>query len=308
MASRAEWYALVSIGGVGPRRVRGLLNAFGSLDEALAQPDEDLVGKGMLTETHVAQLRKRLARVEEIERQLDDLDMDGIRTIPMDSDAYPSALLTTGRAPALLFVAGDPEMAHGRGVAIVGARNASDGGLEFAQALAARVSEAGLAVISGLAPGIDTAAHEGCLEVGGTPVGVLGSGFGGSRAQTDLCTEVAQHGTLLTELRPGVPPTTANLMARNRIVTGLSYGVVIVELGQTQGTVSTLRSAQSQGRPLFIAAPAAESEVGRAEIAAGAPLIDSPDDLDALVEVASSYEPQPSDDEEDDDGQLRLFT
>ena len=307
MASRAEWFAIATISGVGPARIRTLLRAYGTLEEALAQPDEGLMGKNMLSESQVAQLRKRLGRIEQIENMLDDLDMDGIRLIPMDAEAYPPLLLTIASPPPVLFARGDPECANQRGVAIVGARSASEEALEFAQALGASVAQAGLSVVSGLAAGVDAAAHVGCLEAGGVPVGVLGCGLSAVRQQVDLCEDVAREGLLLSELMPQTHATTANLMARNRIVASLARAVVALALGGSQGTISTVRDARRQGRPLFLGPIAAATESGREQVQAGVPVIEDPLDIAALIEAARVYDPQSPEDELESGGQLRLF-
>lgn len=308
MATRAQWYALASIRGVGPARIGKLLRAYGSVDEVLAQPDAGLIGKDALSPDQLRHLRRNLLHIDQIEAMLDDWDSDGIRLVPMDSDEYPPILLTIPTAPAVLYVAGDIGYAQRPGVAIIGARSATEDEMGFARALGEAVSRAGLSVISGLAPGVDTAAHEGCLGAEGTPVGVLGHGLYASRTQESLYEEVARHGVLITEFEPSVRPTRATLMARNRVVTGLAHAVIAVALAETQGTLNALEVARRQGRPVFLSPLAASTETGHAQVEAGASVLSDPLEPTPFIQAALGFEPSQQREGEELGGQLPLFT
>ncbi len=308
MASSACWYVVTSIQGVGPARVRKLLDAFGSLDEALAAEAPDVLATGALTEAQYAALRKRLDRVEEIEAFLEDLSMDGVSVVTPDHDGYPNLLRNLRGAPVLLYVAGDPDALSADGAAVVGPRAASDEALEYARALGASLSEAGLAVYSGLAAGIDTQAHVGAVEVEGVPVGILGSGLGAMRVEDpDLVGDVRRLGALATEYAMTTPPSVARLMARNRVVVGLSRAVIVVDVGETGGTRDTAERALKGGRPLFLGAPGLTHSAGRALEAMGARPLGDPEDVAEVAEAVRAFvDPSPQPDEPDPPGQLTL--
>lgn len=296
MASRAEWWALTSISRVGPRTVARLLDCFGELSDVLRAGRDEWIGSGALPGDRALQLEKRLARIEEWERMAEDLASEGITLLSLEDELYPEPLRMLRYPPPLLFARGSEWDVLGMPlVAIVGARHASDEGRAWAGALAGRLAERGLAVVSGMAEGIDEAAHCGALAAGGLTLGVLGCGLLSPRGPAeDLVEDVCRSGLLLSELQPQAPPTTSNLMARNRIVAGLARAVVVAEFGETSGTVNTARNAAEIGRPLLLGPIAAAQESGVAECERGAEVLG--EDLGPLLRALERpLTPQPTD-------------
>jgi len=308
VASVAEWVAVTSVGGLGPARILRLLERHGTLDEALALPDDELMREARLIPRQVATLRARLKRVGELEAYVDDLDIDGISIVPIDADGYPPLLRAIDYPPVVLYVIGDPSLLAMRSVAIVGARAASDEGMAFATALGRELSAAGWAVASGLADGIDAAAHTGCLEAGGVPVGVLGCGLAAVEDEAEaLAFDVRSAGALTSEQSMSQRPSASTNMARNRIIAGLARATVAVEFGPSGGTLSTVNATLDTGRPLFLAPPAVESTTGKELIRDGARLLRRPDDLADLLAAAESFDPATAQRRDRADDQLRLF-
>jgi len=169
-----------------------------------------------------------------------------------DAD-YPPLLREIAEPPLALFIAGDPTLLWHPALAIVGSRLPSAGGLDNARAFAAACARAGLAVTSGLAAGIDGAAHHAALDAGGLTVAVLGTGidvpYPAQHAQ--LHHEIEHHGVLVSEYPPGTPPRRGNFPARNRIIAGLALGTLVVEAALRSGALITARLAAESGREVF---------------------------------------------------------
>jgi DNA processing protein len=175
------------------------------------------------------------------------------RVIDLGDDDYPPLLQEIHDPPARLYVHGDPLALARPQVAIVGSRRASAAGSRLAHSLAADLVEAGLVVCSGLARGIDGAAHRGAAEAGGSTVAVMATGIDRvyPPRHRDLAGTIRRGGCLVTEFRPGMPPLAHNFPRRNRIISGLSLGVVVVEAAPLSGSLITARLALEQGREVF---------------------------------------------------------
>lgn len=182
------------------------------------------------------------------------LESAGLQLIGCDSERYPPLLRQIPSAPAALYVRGDPAALHSAQLAIVGSRNPTAGGARTARDFAAFLAHQGLAITSGLALGIDAAAHEGALAAQGRTIAVLGSGLdrlyppeNGALAERI----VAGGGTVLTEFPPGTGPHRENFPRRNRLISGLSLGTLVVEAARHSGSLITARLAGTQGREVF---------------------------------------------------------
>ena len=175
--------------------------------------------------------------------------------------AYPSGLRALTRPPALLC-RGELRPEDGDGVAVVGARTPSPAGIADARWLAAHLSRGGVTVISGLARGIDTTAHEACLESGGRTVAVLGCGTDRVYPPENECLaeRIATRGAVLSEREPAAPPTPAALRRRNRIIAAMARAIVVIEAGEMSGARITARWALALGRPLFLGELAASQD------------------------------------------------
>jgi DNA processing protein len=173
--------------------------------------------------------------------------------VPWDDASYPLALTTIADPPPVLWMRGVVRSLNAPAVAIVGARAASPHGLSVAERIAADLAANGLVVVSGLARGVDSAAHRGALSVGGATVAVLGSGVDVMYPpeHASLAHEIARSGAVVSELVPGTPPHRRFFPLRNRIISGLSRAVVVIEAGQKSGSLITARAALEQGRDVL---------------------------------------------------------
>jgi DNA processing protein len=188
-----------------------------------------------------------------IEQDLRWLEQPGHYFIPHTSEDYPSLLRDAQNPPAALFVAGDPTCLWSPQIAIVGARSASSAGIDNARAFAKAFAQRGNIVTSGLAEGIDGAAHTAALDAGGKTIAVLGTGpdLVYPRQQKELARRIVEHGAVVSEFPPGTPGKAEHFPRRNRIIAGLSLGTLVIEAGLRSGSLITARLAAEQGREVF---------------------------------------------------------
>jgi DNA processing protein len=243
--SAAERFARLRLAraeGIGPAAVRALIARAGSAEAAVEDLPRLARGRAVTLPPEDAVLREEeaLARLG--------------AAFLLDTDpAYPEALAATADAPLALAVAGDAALLSRRAVAIVGARNASAGARLIAERLARELAEAGLAVVSGLARGVDTAAHEGALATGGLTVAAVAGGLDRPYPPQNaaLQARIAEAGAVVAEAPLGTAAMAKLFPRRNRIVAGLSHGVVVVEAALKSGSLITARLALEAGRELF---------------------------------------------------------
>ena len=213
----------------------------------------------------------------------------GRHALFLDLPGYPSQLAQIADPPLVLMVEGDATTLHVPQLAVVGSRNASPGGRETAFAMASALADCGLAITSGLAEGADGAAHRGALAAGGRTIAVLGTGPDRiyPRQHLDLAERVRQQGALVSEQPVGTPPRGFNFPRRNRIISGLSVGVLVVEASARSGSLITARLAADQGREVFAIPGGIHNPLSRgchALIREGAKLVESVSDiLDELL-------------------------
>jgi DNA processing protein len=181
------------------------------------------------------------------------LDRQGARILAFTEPGYPAQLSQVPTAPAVLYVRGDPAVLLRPQLAIVGSRRPTPAGRDIAREFAAALSGAGLVVTSGLALGIDAAAHEGALAAGGPTVAVCGTGLDRCYPpdHADLAERIAEAGALVSEFAPGTPPLPHHFPRRNRILSGLARGTLVVEAALRSGSLVTARCALDQGREVF---------------------------------------------------------
>ena len=245
------WFTLQSVPGVGALLYKRLIDRFGSARAALAAPVAELVRVPGVTARLAAAIGVCRA-TEAARREIAAATAAGVAIVALDDPAYPPLLGQIPDPPPLLYVRGRLA-AHPPAIAVVGTRNATDYGLGTARRLAAHLAHSGLTVVSGMALGIDTAAHEGALEAGGITVAVLGSGLGrlyppGNRR---LATRIARSGAVISELPMTAGPDPHHFPRRNRIISGLCLGTVVVEAGRRSGALITARLAAEQNREVF---------------------------------------------------------
>jgi DNA processing protein len=223
------------------------------------------------------------------------VESERVSLIDAASADYPPLLAQAEGAPALLYVKGDAGCLSWPQLAMVGSRNPTLPGQRAARAFAACLSTAGLTITSGLAAGIDAASHEGALESGGTTVAVLGTGIDAiyPRQHRTLAARIAAQGALVSEYPPGSPPIRANFPRRNRIISGLCLGTLVVEAARHSGSLITARLAGEQGREVFAIPGSIHNPLARgchALIRSGAKLVECADDV--LNELKFTFKKQ----------------
>ncbi len=249
-AEAAARLRLGRLPGVGDHAIRRLLERFGSAVEALRAPAAAIarVAGGAAAESRTD--RDHLRAAEEAVRRSREL---GIRILLMGAEGYPSGLLHLHDPPPLLFCRGDPALLEGLAVAVVGSRRSSESGRRVAERIGRALSAAGVRVVSGLALGIDAAAHRGALEGPGGTVAVLGCGC--ERAyppgNRSLYVRIAREGLVLSEFPPGTPALPHHFPRRNRIMAALARATVVVEAGRRSGALITAGHAADLGRDVW---------------------------------------------------------
>lgn len=229
-----------------PMRTRRLLEALASATSACDAPSNWLQGLLSLNPEQATRLKHSLTTAEGAAALRE-------RVLTLRDDAYPSLLREIYDPPLVLHVRGDPSLLATPMVAVVGSRRASPYAVNAAKSLTRPLVQAGLTIVSGLARGVDAAAHEAALDAGGRTVAVLGNGIDlvYPRANARLFERIAKEGLLVSELPPGSPPKQEHFPVRNRIISGLTYGTVIVEASRRSGSLITARMAAEQGREVF---------------------------------------------------------
>lgn len=241
-ASIVDRLRLIRTPRVGPVSYRQLIARFGSASAALeALPDLAARGGNSL----------KIADRKTVEQEIGTVEKLGARHLFVDDPEYPSLLAEMDNAPPVLAVRGDVGLLHKSPVAIVGARNASAGACRFARGLAHDLSNAGMAVISGLARGIDTAAHVGSIDAGTVAVIAGGIDVAYPPENRELQNAIADRGVLIAEMPPGVEPRARHFPHRNRIIAGLALGTVVIEAAPKSGSLITARLAGELGREVM---------------------------------------------------------
>ena len=248
--STVHWLALTTISGVGGVTARKMIERFSDVESIFAASLEELIEIPRVTE---AMARQILAvPIDQLESELVSLSDEGIDLLTWDDDRFPSLLRPLPDAPMVLFVRGTVKRHDDQAVAIVGTREPTRSAIESSTTFGRELAVRGLTIVSGLALGIDTAAHRGAIEAGRT-IAVLGSGirFIHPKENVELAEEVVGCGAVLSELHPNTPPRGQQLMARDRIVSGLSRAVVVIEAGEKSGSLDTAAKAKKQNRLVY---------------------------------------------------------
>lgn len=244
------WAALAAVSGVGPQRLRELLAAFGTPAEVFRQPQ---AGLAQVVPPEVAKAIAAGPDRALLERTAGWLAEPGSRLLTEHCAEYPHTVKELPGAPALLYVKGDVALLGTPAIAIVGSRNATPQGISNAEAFARELSGAGLCVVSGLALGIDAAAHRGGLAGIGRSIAVLGTGVDVvyPARHRALAHQLAERGALVSEFALGTASIAVNFPRRNRIISGLSLGCLVVEAALQSGSLITARLAAEQGKEVF---------------------------------------------------------
>jgi DNA processing protein len=288
----AAWLRLSLAPGLKPAALRLMLSAFGLPEAIFAQSQEALAEIAGEAAAHAVLAPPAPAFEAQLDAALAWCESPGNQIVTLDDPAYPPALLTMPDPPPLLYIKGRLELLHTRAVALVGSRSATPQGIEDAQRFARELSAAGVTIVSGLALGIDGAAHRGGLEgIGGT-VAVIGTGADlvYPSAHHALARQIAERGAILSEWPLGTPGRAANFPQRNRLIAGLVSGVVIIEAAMRSGSLITARLANEMGRDVFALPGSIHAPLSRGchrMIKQGARLVETPDEVLEELRFAS---------------------
>lgn len=250
--NKIYWLALTFTPGIGSVTTQKLLDRFGDIESIFNASPEEIASIPRISLSTAQDLLS--TPFEKLEAELLSLNDEGIDVLTWDDDRYPDNLLALNDAPGVLFSRGSILPADSQAVGIVGTRQPSEQAVNFAQTLGRELAERGLTVISGLAVGVDTAAHQGALiPQNGRTIAVLGSGIRliHPQSNTGLAEQIVCRGALLSEFHPNAPPRGPQLMARDRIISGLSRAVIVVEAGVKSGSLDTATRANKQKRPVY---------------------------------------------------------
>lgn len=280
MTALAAWLTLSEAPGIGPRTCARLIAHFGSPDAVTAAAPAALTALGLKPEAITAIKRPDLDWIESV---LAWAAQPNAHILPRDDARYPPLLTEIADPPILLYVRGDPLLLAEPQVAIVGSRNPSATGRDITREFASRLAGVGLTITSGLATGVDAAAHEGALETGRT-IAVLGTGPDRvyPAVHRTLARRIAEQGALVSELAPGQGPLARNFPRRNRIIAGLSLGTLVTEAALRSGSLITARQAGEQGREVFAIPGSIRNPLARgchALIRDGARLVEDPAEI-----------------------------
>lgn len=243
---------LNGIPGLGNARIGKLLERFGSAQNVLSLPAKELIFDGEIP-SKVAENIVHFSKDEYLKEELGLVKKYGVELISISDENYPDLLKAIPDAPVLLYVKGNLTKENNLSVAIIGSRRASLYGMSIAEKFATSLAELGVTIVSGLARGIDTAAHRGALKAKGATIAVLGSGLATIYPPENkkLFEEISEKGAVISEFAMATPPATYNFPRRNRIISGLSLGVIVAEASAKSGALITSRFALEQGREVF---------------------------------------------------------
>ncbi|MFP6657480.1 MAG: DNA-processing protein DprA [Pirellulales bacterium] len=293
-----DWLCLSLVSGVGPRMLKQLLDRFGNPTSILNAASSELrqvPGVGPKLSRAISTARDDV----DVQSELELCSENDIRILTSPDDDYPRMLREIDDPPPTLFVRGTVTAADALAISIVGSRHATRYGEAQSERFATSLARAGLTIVSGLARGIDGAAHRAALKAGGRTIAVLGGGILRlyPPEHAALADEIAQQGAIISEMPPRFAPTSSSFPQRNRIISGLTLGTIIVEASTRSGALITARHAMEQGREVFAVPGRIDSRSSRgchALIRDGAKLIESAEDV--LEELGPLIESTPQDD------------
>lgn len=281
----AQWLALNQTPGLGNAALCQLLAKFGSPDAIYSANISQL---REVVDDEIAQKIKQGADIDAIAPTLDWLQKDNAHVVTLADNAYPQLLLEISNPPAVLYAIGNLGWLNHPSIAIVGSRNATPQGEKNAEEFAASLCNFGLCVVSGMALGIDGAAHRGALKASGksngATIAVVGTGLDivYPARHRDLAHQIAEHGLIVSEFPLGTPSKAQNFPRRNRLISGLSLGCLVVEANMDSGSLITARLATEQGREVFAIPGSIHSPVAKGchqLIKQGAKLVENTQDI-----------------------------
>ena len=291
------WVWLASLPGIGPRRFYDLIGRFETAENVFNSTAEELKSHGLIGDETVKLITSNRS-IEKIDKYLKKVKDNGINVYLSNQHEYPANLKNIYDPPPILYSLGDLREEDRNSIAVVGSRKATEYGLKTAESLAQDLVQSGLTVVSGMALGIDAAAHRGAIKGGGRTIAVFACGVTNPhpKSNINLYREILINGAVVSEYPLGIQPIPGNFPARNRIISGLSLGTVIVEANVKSGSLITTDFALEQGREVFAIPGNINSPNSRgtnALIKNGAKLVDCIEDI--LCELPGEYLPRQQD-------------
>ncbi len=251
MSDKRYWIGFNLIKGIGAVRMQALIQHFGDLEVAWKAVPADLAQAGLNLKL-IERIIQARANID-LERLWAKIEAQGIKILTWEDESYPQRLKEIEQPPPVLYLRGDYLPDDLFAVAIVGTRRVTPYGRQITEELSAFLAAQGITIVSGLARGVDAIAHQTALKAGGRTIGVLGSGVDKiyPPEHRALAEQMIERGALISDYAPGTPPDASNFPPRNRIISGLSLAVVVVEAGETSGALITAEFAAEQGREIF---------------------------------------------------------
>lgn len=251
MDNKLYWIGFNLVKGIGPVRLQALLDHFGSIQSAWNAHVADLQAAGLNQKTIESFLQVR--NNQDLAAYYEKISSEGIQVLCWEDDAYPVRLKNIPHPPPVMYIRGDLLAEDHWAVAIVGTRRVTSYGRQVTEQVAAYLARQGITVISGLARGVDGTAHHTALQNGGRTIAVLGCGVDQiyPPEHRQLADKILQNGAIISDYPPGTPPDAVNFPPRNRLISGLSAAVVVVEAGETSGALITATFAAEQGKDVF---------------------------------------------------------
>lgn len=251
MEEKRYWIGFTLVKGIGAVRFQRLLDRFGDARTAWEAPPAALAEAGM----GLKMIERVVAVREKVDLALiwDQIQAKGIRVLTWLDETYPHRLKEIEQPPPVLYLRGEISPEDSWSVAIVGTRRVTPYGRQVTEEIATFLAANGITVVSGLARGVDAIAHHAALRAGGRTLAVLGSGVDRvyPPENRSLAEQITGHGAVLSDYVPGTPPDSSNFPPRNRIISGLSIAVIVIEAGETSGALITAEFAAEQGREIF---------------------------------------------------------
>jgi DNA processing protein len=251
MNDKRYWIGFTLVKGIGAVRFQRLLERFGDAETAWKAAPAELAGAGLSLK-----MIERLVALREkadLSRLWDQIQSKGIQVLTWLDEAYPQRLKEIEQPPPVIYMRGELLPEDTWAVAIVGTRRVTPYGRQVTEQIASFLAANGVTVVSGMARGVDAIAHNAALKAGGRTLAVLGSGVDRIYPPENraLAEQIFEHGAVLSDYAPGTPPESSNFPPRNRIISGLSMAVVVIEAGETSGALITAEFAAEQGREIF---------------------------------------------------------
>lgn len=287
------WVGLTLVKGIGAVRLRALLEYFGSAEAAWNGSLFDLVGAGLSPK--LAERLQQARKSVDLEEILSQAEKNQIKILTWDDPQYPPPLKEIDQPPPVLYQRGSLSPEDHWAVAIVGTRAVTSYGRQVTEELASLLAHNGVTVVSGLARGVDALAHHAALKAGGRTLAILGSGVDKiyPPEHRGLAEKIYEQGAVLSDYAPGTPPESANFPPRNRIISGLSMAIVVIEAGETSGALITAEFAVDQGREVFaVPGPiyAPQSKGTNRLLASGAKALLKPADVLEALDLTRNVE------------------